>query len=105
MKYWICLANLVCFVALYAFASVGLAVFRTHSISVAAEIAKMDSSSSVDRTRLEKVVLTTGNARFYYRALANGAVFGGSINAIAVVVMLWNSKRKHGDETAKTANV
>lgn len=102
MKYAICLVSLLCFLALYTFSAVGLAVFRTHSYSVAAEIAGMDLPKNVDRTRLENVVLTTGNAPFYYRALANIAVFGGSLNAITIVAMVWNSKRRHRDEAAKT---
>jgi hypothetical protein len=94
MKYLLCLANLLCFLALYTFSSVGLAVFRAHSISVAAEIAKVNSSPNADRTMLETLVLTTGNARFYYRTLANVAAFGGSLNVLAIAVMLWNSKRR-----------
>jgi len=88
------LANLFYFLALYAFASAGMAVFRTHSISVAAEIAKSDSSQKIDRTNLEKLVRSTGNTEYYYRILANVAVLGGSTNAIVFVALLWLSKRK-----------
>jgi len=92
MKFCFLAANLLCFLALVGFSSVGLAVYRTHAVSVAVEIVKMNTDPNIDRAKLEKVVLTTGNAPFYYRVLTNLALFGGTMNVIAIVALLWPRK-------------
>ena len=105
MKYFLFCINIGAFLALYIMACVGLAVFRTHSISVAHQINKIAVQKNGDNFLIEQIVGSTGNAIFYYQTIAYMAGWGCMINIIVAVSGLgWNAYKRHQDNKSSMPN-
>lgn len=92
MRHACMIMNLLVCLLLYVVSSLGMATFRTHSISVATEIARLFDIQTARTTELEQSVAATGNVRTYYRAISTIAAGGFCLNAAALAYSLWKGR-------------
>ena len=103
MKYYIATISLVMFVIIYVEASVGLAVHRTHSISVASEIISTHNVAETNRTAIEKLVSSTGNGHGYYSTITAVALIGILSNLVAITRWLFSDFNRRAAANRLTA--
>jgi len=93
MKYFIAISSIIICAAVYCVSSVGLAVHRVHAISVAAEIVQSQHLKDNERTSIERLVSSTGDASFYYSIISTTANVGAVVNLFAIGY--WFFRRPH----------
>ena len=94
MKSGILILSAVLFGCVYLLSSTGLAVHRTHAISVATGLVKSGTIPQSELATLEREVRSVGNADFYYRTISEVALLGCGANAFYFIYCLWVAKRK-----------
>jgi hypothetical protein len=84
MKYFISICNIVICAIVLVTCSIGLAVHRADSISVAYEIIQRQNIADKDREAIEHLVSSTGNTSSYHTLIANAAMIGILLNLVAI---------------------
>ncbi len=94
MKWGILILSSALFGCMYVLSSTGLAVHRTHAISVTTGLVTSGKIPQSEFATVEQQVLSVGNADFYYRTISNVAGLGCAANGFCFVYYLWVAKRK-----------
>lgn len=84
---------MACFGVIYMTSAVALGVFRTHAISISAELQKNYNLPETNRAAIERLVSSTGDAPGYFRMICSISVLFLCLNTALLGWFYFTRKR------------